>query len=90
MAISPAILAPEEVSAVTLRPGTPPPPRTPDVSLRGPQSRGLAPALLLFLRPRRQLHDPEEACGQVGTSLGERHLLADVEFSFLTLRWNRK
>ena len=87
MAVSPAIPAPEEVSAVTLRPGTP---RTPDVSLRGPQSRGLAPALLLFLRPRRQLQDPEEACGQVGTSLGERHFLADVEFSFLTLRWNRK
>ena len=42
------------------------------------------------LHPCRRLPDPEESCGLVGASLGDRRLLTDTEFSVLTLCWNRK
>lgn len=33
------------------------------------------------LHPCQRLQDPEEACGQVGASLGDRRLLTDRIFS---------
>lgn len=70
---------PEEVSSVTSW----------EVSLCGPQSGGSGPPSC-SPSPLPAAPDPEESCGLVGASLGDRRLLTDTEFSLLTLCWNRK
>lgn len=78
-------------SAVTVRPGTPLPTHIPlrchFVALR---VVGWHLHSCCSLIPAGGSKTQQMPVGKVETSLGERRLLADLKFSFLTLPWNRK